>query len=514
MNDGSDSPARPRRLGRQARRKARLHGPIVHLPTLVRNIPVLDLLDRERVEVVHDTAMGIVEEIGIEFRDEESLRDWRAAGADVTGQRVRIPRELLMSLIANVPEEWDYHARNPDRTVRVGGHHTLFGPAYATPNVIDLDGVRRQATLADLETLIKLNHAIPVFHYNGGFNVEPMDVPVAHRHLHMVYTSARYSDKPFMGGVISRDAAEDSIAMARIVFGADFVDNHVVLAGYFNCNSPLVWDATMLDAMRIYAANGQCMLCSPFALYGASTPVHVVGAAAQLVAEALSGIALAQIVRPGSPAVFGIAPFGVSMKSGAPTYGSPEVALTMYVIGQMARHYRVPWRTLGTQSGSPSTDIYAGYDSILKAYPAVIAGCNWITHCGGTVEGSLALDLAKIPLDAEQMGNLYVLARGLDFDDLGAAMRDIREVGPGGHFLGTDYTRTHPAYLQDLQDNERYETWVANGSKDAITRGREGFRRLLARYEDYKPPLDPSLDEELSAFVRRREAEVPAEFTG
>lgn len=508
MNDAS-TPASPRRRGRRARRHARLHGPIVHLPTLVRNIPVLDLLDRERVEIVHDAAMRIVEQIGVEFRHDESLRCWREAGADVRGQRVRIPRELLMSLVATVPEEWDYHARNPARTVRVGGRHMVFGPAYATPTVIDLEGVRRAATLADLKTLIKLNHAVPAFHYNGGYNVEPMDVPIAHRHLHMVYTAVRYSDKPFMGGVISRAAAEDSIAMARIVFGAEFVDNHVVLAGILNCNSPLVWDATMLEAMHVYAANRQCMLCSPFVLYGASTPVHVVGGAAQIVAEALAGIALTQIVGPGSPAVFGLAPFGVSMKSGAPTYGSPEIALMMYVAGQMARHYRIPWRTLGTQSGSPSTDIYAGYDSILKAYPAVLAGCNWITHCGGTVEGSLALDLAKIPLDAEQMGNLYVMARGLDFDDLDIAIRDLCNVGPGGHFLGTDYTRTHPAYLPDLQDNERYESWVAGGSKDALARGREGFKRLLAQYEEHEPPLDPSIEEELGAFVERREAEVP-----
>ena len=216
----------------------------MHLPTLARNIPILDLLDRERVEIVHDAAMRIVEQIGLEFRHDESLRCWRDAGADVREQRVRIPRELLMSLVATVPEEWDYHARNPARTVRVGGRHMVFGPAYATPTVIDLEGVRRAATLADLKTLIKLNHAVPVFHYNGGYNVEPMDVPIAHRHLHMVYTAVRYSDKPFMGGVISRAAAEDSIAMARIVFGAEFVDNHVVLAGILNCNSPLVWDAT------------------------------------------------------------------------------------------------------------------------------------------------------------------------------------------------------------------------------------------------------------------------------
>ncbi len=501
-----------KRRGRSARREARINAPIVHRPSLVMNLPVYDILDDERVELIHETAMTILEETGCEFREAESLALWRDAGADVSDQRVRIPRELLMSLIAQVPEEWEYHARNPERNARVGGRNMIFGPAYGTSTVVDLEGVRRRATQADLETLIKLGQTIPIYQYNGGYNVEPQDVPVAHRHLHMIQASVKYSDKPFMGGVISRNAAEDSIEMARIVHGADFVDNNVVMAGIFNCNSPLVWDGTMLEGMRIYAAANQCMLCSPFVLYGASTPVHVVGGTAQLIAEALAGMAMTQIVRPGAPAVLGLAPMGVSMKSGAPTFGSPEVALMMYITGQMARYYKVPWRSSGTKTGSQSPDLYAGYDSILKTYPAILGQCNWTTHCGGTMEGSLALNLAKIPLDAEQIENLYVMARGLDFDDLGQVLDDIKEVGPGGHFLGTDHTRTHPPFLADLQDNERYETWVATGSKDAEARGREGFKKLLARYEDDKPILDPAIDEELRAFVARREQEIPAKI--
>ena len=493
-----------KRRGRKARKRERIHAPIIHRPTLVMNIPVYDILDEERVELVHETAMSILEETGCEFREAESIALWRDVGADITEQRVRISRELLMSLIEQVPAEWEYHARNPERNARVGGKNMVFGPAYATPTIVDLEGVRRKATLEDLKTLIKLNHAIPIYHYNGGYNVEPMDIPVPHRHLHMVYTSVKYSDKPFMGGVISRAAAEDSLEMARIVFGADFVDGNVVLAGIFNCNTPLVWDATMLEALRIYAAANQCMLCSPFALYGASTPVHVVGSTAQIIAEALAGMALTQIVRPGSPAVLGLAPMGVSMKSGAPTFGSPEVALMMYITGQMARFYDVPWRASGTKTGSQSPDLYAGYDSILKTYPAILGGCNWTTHCGGTMEGSLALNLAKIPLDAEQLENLYVMASGLDFDDLGLALNDIKDVGPGGHFLGTDYTRTHPPFLADLQDNERFETWVSNGSEDAEARGRKGFRKLLERYEDNPPILAQDIDEELLGFIRQR----------
>lgn len=506
----AEQPSDLKRRGRKARRQARTQGPIIHLPTLVREIPAFDILDEDRVRLVHETALEIARETGIEFREEQSLRLWKEAGADVRDTRVRIPSDLLMDLISTVPEEFDYHARNPERNARVGGRHTVFGPPYGTPNIVDLEGARRKATLADMETLTKVHHAIPVYQYTGGYVVEPMDVPVAHRHLHMVRSSVKYSDKPFMGGAISIDAAEDSLAMARIVHGADFVDQNVVMAGIFNCNSPLVWDATMLESLLIYAANGQCMLCSPFVLYGASTPVHVIGGCAQLVVEALAGLALTQIVRRGAPAVFGLAPFGVSMKSGAPTYGSPETALMMYVTGQMARFYKVPWRTLGAQTGTAPMDIYAGYDSILKLYPAVLGGCNWITHCGGTMEGSLAINMAKIALDAEQTENLYVVSRGVDFDDLDAVLEELKAVGPGGHFLGTDYTRQNMPFLPELQDNERLEAWQAAGSRDAIDRGREGFSRLLEKYEENAPSLDPAIDEALADYVARREREIPA----
>ena len=510
----AEQPSDLKRRGRRARRQARTHGPIVHRPTLVRKIPTLDVLDADRVQLVHETALQIAEETGVEFREEKSLQLWRDAGADVQETRVRIPRELLMDLVSTVPGEFDYHGRNPERKARVGGRNTIFGPPYGTPNVIDLDGVRREATLDDMRMLTKVHHATPVYQYTGGYVVEPMDVPVAHRHLHMVQSSFSYSDKPIMGGVISTTAAEDSMEMARIVFGADFMDENVVLAGIFNCNSPLVWDATMLESLLIYAANGQCSLCSPFVLYGASTPVHVIGGCAQLVVEALAGLALTQIVRPGAPAVFGLAPFGVSMKSGAPTYGSPEVALMMYVTGQMARFYGVPWRTLGTQTGTVPPDLYAGYDSILKLYPAVLGGCNWITHCGGTMEGSLAINFGKVPLDAEQAENLYVVARGVDFDDLDQVLAELKEIGPGGHFLGTDYTRQNMPYLPDLQDNERFDAWVATGSLDAIDRGRQGFTQLLEKYEENPPTLDPGINEALSAYVQKREREIPVGIAG
>lgn len=515
MPETIDVPIRKRQRsgGAAERRKARTRGPIVHLPTAVRNIPTYDVLNHEGLERIDDTAMGILETIGIEFREDRSAEIWREAGAEVEGHRIRIPRELIRRLIQSVPAEFEYHARNADRSVRVGQRNMIFGPAYGTPNVIDLDGVRRQATAEDMRTLMKLHHVNPAIHYNGGYTQEPMDVAVPHRHLHMVESSFLTTDKPIMGSGQSAYQAEDSLAMARIVFGEEFVERNVVMTAIFNGNSPLVWDETQLASMRLYAEANQAMLISPFVLYGASTPVHILAGVAQIVAEAIAAIAFTQIVRRGCRAVMGVAPMGVYMKSGSPTFGSPEVALMMYVFGQMARFYGVPWRTNGAKTGSKNDDLYAGYDSILKIYPAILGGCNLLTHCGGTIEGSLCISMAKVATDGRQLHSFYTMLQGASFDDMDVALEGLAKVGPGGHFFDEDYTRDHMPFLDEIQDNERFETWKAAGRKDATQRGREWCRSMLDRYEDERPVLDPSIAEELRAFVTRRESQIPAEVS-
>jgi trimethylamine--corrinoid protein Co-methyltransferase len=409
-----------------------------------------------------------------------------------------------------VPEAFDYIARNPTRSVKVGDRSMIFGPAYGTPNVIDLDGVRRQATADDMRTLMKLHQVNPAIHYNGGYTQEPMDVAVPHRHLHMVLSSFLITDKPIMGSGQSAYQAEDSLAMARIVFGEDFVDRNAVMTAIFNGNSPLVWDRTQLESMRVYAAANQAMLISPFVLYGASTPVHILAGVAQIVAEVIAAIAFTQIIRPGCPAVMGVAPMGVYMKSGSPTFGSPEVALMMYIFGQMARYYGIPWRTNGAKTGSKNDDLYAGYDSILKVYPAILGGCHLLTHCGGTIEGSLCISMAKVATDGRQLHSFYTMLQGASFDDMDTALEGLAKVGPGGHFFDEDYTRENLPFLDEIQDNERYDTWKATGSKDATERGREWCRNMLGRYEEETPTLDLAIAEELRAFVQRRETEIPA----
>ena len=494
--------------GASARREARLRGPIIYTPNAERNIPTYEVLAQDGLEKIDDYAMGILETIGVEFRDDVSAKIWADAGAEVKGHLVRIPRKLLRKLISSVPSEYTYHGRNPDRTVRVGGKNMIFGPAYGTPNIIDLDGVRRQATADDMRMLMKLHQLNPAVQYNGGYTLEPMDVDVPVRHLHMVESSFNCTDKPIMGSPQSDYQARDSLEMAEIVFGKEFLEENVGMAAIFNCNSPLVWDQTQLESLRLYAAHNQALYLSPFVLYGASSPVHILAGTAQIVAEALAGVAFSQIIRPGCRAVMGVAPMGVYMKSGSPTFGSPEVALTMYVYGQMARYYGIPWRTNGAKSGSKQDDLYAGYDSILKVYPAILGGCNVLTHCGGTIEGSLCISMGKLAADGQQLQSFYTMLKGASFDGMDNVLGDLAKIGPGGHFFDEDYTRENLPFLDEVQDNERYESWIATGSKTVSERGNDWCRSLLDRYEDEAPHLDIAKQEELRAFVARRETEI------
>ncbi len=499
---------RRRSGGRATRREARLHAPIIHRPTLVREIPVYELLDAEGVALVHETAMTILEEIGIDFIDDEALDLWKDAGAEVSGTLVRIPRELVMSLIEQAPPEFTLHARNPDRTVRIGGRNMIFHPnggAY----LCDLEGVRRRAVKADLPTIVKLVHCLAPIHVTTGWpSIDLSDIPVPLQHLDQIYCPLRYSDKPICSNLYSRDASEDAIEMCRIVFGTDFVDSNTVTTGLANCNSPLKWDGTMLEGAKIFARAGQAVIFCPFVIYGASTPPHQLGAVAQVTAESLAGVAFAQLVRPGAPALFANAPMGVSMKSGAPTLGVPETSQLIYLTGQMARHYKLPWRVLGPVSGSKIVDYCAGNDAALRAYSATLSGANWISHSCGSLEGAMQFNFAKMVHDAELMEACTVFAKGLNYSDIDVVVQMLRDRGDDSHFLGADYTRENLPFLPELQDNETHDTWVANGSKDGYARGLEAARRLLDQYADIEPALDPAIDEALLAHMKKREREL------
>nr|WP_292242164.1 trimethylamine methyltransferase family protein [Mesorhizobium sp.] len=499
-----------RRGGGRLGRKALRGTPMASFPTLVRNIPAYQMVPDEAVELIHQESLSILEEVGCEFRDDEAIALWKAAGADVSETRVRIDRALLMELVSKVPSEFTLNARNPQRSVRVGGNNSIFVPMYGAPYVRDLDNNRRYGTLADLQNFHKLAYMAPALHSSSSIICEPMEIAVPKRHLHIIHSALKHSDKPFMGIVTSRDRAEDTMAMAGIVFGEDFVRDNPVLVAITNCNSPLVWDATMLDAMKVYARHNQPLILAPFALCGASTSASAVGAVAQVNAEALAGVAFTQLLRPGSPQIYGQFMVTVDMKTGAPMGGTPEAAQMMYLMGALARKYRLPWRTSGFHVGSKLNDAQAGYEANMLMHAAILAGANYIWHSAGWLEAGLTCGYSKFATDCEQLVGWYKYAGGLPFDDFKQAMAAIREVGPQGHFLGTQHTLEHfesAFFMPSIMDFNSYEQWKAEGAKDHDTRGREKARNMLADYEE--PKLDEGIADGLEGLIALREEKLP-----
>ena len=498
------------RGGRDARRATRTHSKRDMLPALARNIPLYEVLSAAQMDRLHDAAIKILATTGIEFRDAEALELWRNAGANVDGERVRVDEGRLMELVGKAPAQFTMHARNPARSVEIGGNHTIFAPTYGSPFVRGFDGERRYGTVADLNDLHKLAYLSPALHNTGAVIVEPVDVSVPKRHLHITYSALKHSDKAFMGPVTAPERAADAVKMAGIVFGDEFVAQNAVMMNIVNCNTPLVWDDTMLGALKVYSRSHQPCIVSPFTLAGANTPASAMATVGQLLAEALAGIAFTQIVRPGAPVIMGNFLATVSMRSGAPMAGTSELALMNLAIGQFARRYGVPWRSSGMLTGSKITDAQAGYESAFNMLPILLAGCNVVMHSAGWTEAGLTASFAKFMADAEQVDMLYKFGQGPQFDDLDEALAGIDEVGPGGHFLGSAHTQAHfqnAFFTSDLADNNSFEQWQLDGNKTHEMRAFEAGRKALANYE--APALDPAIDDALLDYIKEREAVLP-----
>ena len=508
-----DAPSsRGGRRGRSARRAARQgpQGP-QWLPELDRGLPYIDILTPEQMERVHSEILKLLAEVGCVFRDPEALSMWNEAGADVDfpTERVRFDPDFLMGLVSHAPSEYTMLARNPERSVTLGGRKTIFTPSYGAPFILDFDGNRRNATQEDFDNFAKIAYQQAAVHMTGGVLCEPMDIPVPHRHLEMTYSLLKHSDKPFMGSVTSRERAEESLHMAGIVFGPPLVAAPTVNTSLANCNSPLLWDSTMLDAVKVYAASNQAMLFSPFVLGGASTPASTIGSVVQLAAEALAGVAFSQLVRPGAPAVFGQWLSTVSMKSGAPQAGMPEIDHMNMLTGQIARYYNLPWRCSGGCSSSKLIDAQAGYEAARNMYGVLMAGANFVLSTTGYLDGALLQSYSKVALDGEQLEMMYRLGKGVDFDSLDGALDAMREVPPGGHHLGTQHTLDNfqtAFYMGELMNADSFEQWTVDGAKDAGQRGADKARALLNSYEE--PALPDDVGEELRAFVDRRRSEI------
>ena len=381
----SDAPRR-RSGGRAARQAARAEtaAAAVH-PFLIRAMSPFEVMSEEGLVTIEENADTILEDIGIDFRDyPRSLELLSSAGAEVDGDRVRFPRGMCREIItASAPAVYTHHGRNPARSVQVGGNATVFAPAYGSPFVHALDEGRRYATIGDFHNFVKLAYQSPHMHLSGGTVCEPVDIPVHKRHLDMVYAHLRYSDKPFMGSVTATERAQDSVDLARIAFGDDFVEGNTVMTSLINASSPMAWDASMLGAAEVYARNMQATMISPFILAGAMAPVTVAGVAAQTLAEALAGMAFVQLVRPGAPMVFGSFASSMSMQTGAPTFGTPEPALVRYTVAALARRLGVPFRSGGNLCASKVPDAQAAAESMATLIPALMGGGNFMLHSAG-----------------------------------------------------------------------------------------------------------------------------------
>ncbi len=502
---------RGRSGGRTARRSLRSRRSDDMLASLTNTLPFCEVMDGTQVARIDAASMDILENVGVVFRDPVALEDWRRAGAKVVGEKVYLDRGLVRALIATVPADITLHARNPARTVSLGGRQAIFVPMTGAPYLRDLDDLRRTPTLDDLAMFHKLSHMCPALHSSAHHIIEPCDHPISQRHLRITYSSMKHSDKTFMGMTTSPRNAEDVMEMCAILFGADFMETHPVATGNCNGNSPLVWDETMLGAMRAFCRRNQPVLCSPFVLGGANTPANVPATVAQLNAEALSALAYTQVIRKGCPAIYGHYLSTVSMRSGAPMAGTPEISLMNFMIGQMARFYDVPWRTSNTLGGAKTLDAQAGYESATTLSAVMHSGANYIWHSAGWNEAGMHCSVAKFVVDAEQCAMAYRMAQGPQWDAFEDALAAIPDIGPGGHYLGHPHTQDNfqtAYFMPELFDNNSIEQWTADGARDTTARGLAHARALLAAYE--APPLDPGVDEALLDYIARREREIPA----
>jgi trimethylamine--corrinoid protein Co-methyltransferase len=515
-------PAAPERRsarasGRDAKRAARAARSSASIPYITRSVPYYEVVSAEGLETIENNAETILSDYGIEFReDDEALAILKAHGADVRGTLVKFPRGMCRELVQkHAPREFIQYARNPARNVRIGGNSTVFAPAYGSPFILNADEGRRYARIDDFRNFVKLAYMANSLHHSGGTICEPVDLPVNKRHLDMVYSHIKYSDKPFMGSVTAPERAQDSVELAKIAFGPEALDPatgklRTMMISLINVNSPMVYDATMLGALKVYARANQATIITPFILSGAMSPVTVAGTAAQTLAEALAGMAFAQMVNPGAPVVMGSFASSISMQSGAPTFGTPEPALVLYTMAALARRLGVPFRSGGSLCASKIPDAQAAFESAQTLLPTCLAGVNFVLHTAGWLEGGLAMGYEKFMMDVDQAGMMHTLLAGVDLSPNGQAMDAIREVGPGNHFLGCAHTQANfesAFYRSPLADNNSFEQWQAEGSLDMAQRANAQWKRQLDEY--LAPPLDVAVDEALVDYINRKKSATP-----
>ncbi|GAB4577793.1 MAG: trimethylamine methyltransferase family protein [Anaerolineales bacterium] len=498
----------------RAERRATTVSPLANIPwRAIRNpMPPLTRLDAEGEEKIHHASMRILEEIGLAFMDDEALDLWTQAGAKVdrARQHVWLDRHLVLELVARAPSQFTWRARNPEHNLTIGGNHINFAPNGGVVFAQDLDRDRRPGEMQDYLNLLKLVQMCNVLHFAGEQLVVPHDVPVSLRHLQRSLAALTLTDKAYMEAAHGRIIAGDAVAMAKIVFGEGIDQgNAPVLGGVINASSPLRYDDRMIGGMLTYARAGQALIITPFILAGAMSPITMAAAVAQQNAEALAGIAFTQLVRAGSPVVYGGFATNMDMRSGSPAFGTPEGAWATIAGGQMARRYGLPYRNSGTLNTSNVPDAQAAYETMWAIWPAVLSHANAIMHAVGWLEGGLTVSFEKMIMDMENLAMFQHFFQDVEISDESLALDMIAEVGPGGHHFGTSHTQARyrtEFYSPFLSDRQNHENWMQSGVGDAASRANRVWKQVLKDYE--QPPMDDGVREALEDFVKKREKEL------
>ena len=472
-------------------------------------MPRYEVLSEEAMATLDRGWRKLMTEIGVEFMDDRALELFRQAGQRVEDNTVFLDPDFVLEQVAKAPREFDVQARNPANSIHIGGDAMAFGAVYGPPFVRQGE-VRRDATMDDFRNFTKLAQSFEVMDSAGGVICEPNDTPLDSRHLDMTYALQTLTDKIYMGNVVSGVNAADTIRMGEILFGSrEAIEETPVSISLINCNSPMRWDDRMLEAQFEYSAAGQPVVLTPFILMGAMSPVTIPAALVQQIVEALSGIALSQLIRPGCPVIFGSFLSNIDMQSGSPTFGTPESGIGLLCTGQIARHFGLPFRTGGGLTSSQVADAQAGYEALMTMMPTFLAGANWVMHSAGWLEGGLVAGYEKFIVDIELLQMMQAEFTPLEIDEDSMAFGAHEEVGHGGHFLGAAHTmeRFRTCFYRPLlSSSDNYERWMRNGGKDANDRATEIYTKKLTEY--VQPPLDEAVRQELEEYVVRRRAEL------
>ena len=502
-----------RKRRRNARKKVQHQAKQIRvIEPLVNKLPIVEVLSQEGVEMIHRASMRMLKEVGFLVIDyPQALERFRQHGAKVEGEHVWIDEDLLMHFVKQAPSTFTQLARNPKKNLTVGGRNIIFAPVYGPPFVMDRERGRRQGKMSDFDELTKLVSMIPILHHGGGVLVEPNDLPVDERHLDMLMSHILHHDKSFMGSVVFEHSAQDSVTMAEILHGKEAIRENPALLSVINASSPLRFDDRMFGAVEVYAKARQTVMITPFIIAGAMSPTSMAATVAQANAETLFGICFAQMINPGTPCIYGSFLANMNMKSGAPCFGTAENTLAFFGGSQMARHYKIPYRSGGNYTASRIPDAQAGYESANTMLATVQGNTNFILHAAGWLEGALTTGYEKMMIDVETLYMLERYVKGIPLTEEDFAWDAYEEVGPGKHFLGTQHTMRHykdAFYDHQIFKTDSYEQWADEGSKRTDELATDMWKQLLKDYE--APPIDPAKREELEAFVTLRRAEIKA----